>query len=135
MSESDPIRFRPRESGGFQRTHGPQRANGSASSSRSPPVVAFDRAELDAILAVYARKVAAGEWRDYAIDHLRDRAVFSVFRRTSEVPLFQVVKTPSLARKQGAYSVVAASGLVMKRGHDLERVLGAFDKPLKLVRA
>lgn len=97
--------------------------------------VTFHRHELDMILRIYSRMVAAGEWRDYAIDHLRERAVFSVFRRTSEVPLFQIVKTPALARKQGAYSVVAASGLVMKRGHELDRVLTVFDKALKLVRA
>ena len=73
--------------------------------------VAFDRRELDQILRLYGRMVAANEWRDYAIDHLADRAVFSVFRRTSETPLFQIIKDPKLARKQGAYSVVAASGL------------------------
>ena len=67
--------------------------------------------------------VAANEWRDYAIDQLPDRAVFSVFRRTSETPLFRIIKDPKLARKQGAYSVVAASGLILKRGHDLARVL------------
>ena len=97
--------------------------------------VTFERRELDAILRVYGRMVAAGEWRDYAIDHLKDRAVFSVFRRSSEVPLFQVVKIPKLARKQGAYCVVAASGAIMKRGHELARVLTFFDKTLKLVRA
>lgn len=97
--------------------------------------VTFHRRELDMVLRVYSRMVAAGEWRDYAIDHLRDRAVFSVFRRTSEVPLFQIVKTPSLARRQGAWSVVAASGLVLKRGHELARVLTVFDKTLKLVGA
>ncbi|TWG97901.1 uncharacterized protein DUF2794 [Mesorhizobium sp. J18] len=97
--------------------------------------VTFERRELDAILRVYGRMVAAGEWRDYAIDHLKDRAVFSVFRRSSEVPLFQVVKIPKLARKQGAYCVVAASGAIMKRGHELARVLSFFDKTLKLVRA
>lgn len=97
--------------------------------------VTFHRRELDLILRIYGRMVAAGEWRDYAIDHLKDRAVFSVFRRTSEVPLFQIVKTPALARRQGAYSVVAASGLIMKRGHELARVLSVFDKSLKLVSA
>ena len=97
--------------------------------------VTFHRRELDMILRIYGEMVAAGEWRDYAIDHLRDRAVFSVFRRTSEVPLFQIVKTPALARKQGAFSVVAASGLILKRGHELDRVLTVFDKSLKLVRA
>jgi hypothetical protein len=79
--------------------------------------------------------VAANEWRDYAIDHLADRAVFSVFRRASEVPLFQIVKDPRLARKQGVFSVVAAGGRVLKRGHELTRVLGVFDRSLKLVEA
>src|ERR671917_2407021 len=95
--------------------------------------VTFNRAELRTILDLYARKVADGEWRDYAIDFTRDRAVFSVFRRTSEVPLYRIEKDPRLARRQGAYSVVAASGLVLKRGHDLARVLRVLDKPLKLV--
>lgn len=71
--------------------------------------VRFDRRELDQILRLYGRMVAANEWRDYAIDHLADRAVFSVFRRTSEVPLFQIVKDPKLARKQGAFAVIAAA--------------------------
>lgn len=97
--------------------------------------VTFDRRELDQILRLYGRMVAANEWRDYAIDHLSDRAVFSVFRRTSETPLFRIVKDPSLARKQGAYSVVSASGVILKRGHELARVLTVFDKTLKLVEA
>jgi hypothetical protein len=97
--------------------------------------VGFDRKELDQILRLYGRMVAANEWRDYAIDQLPDRAIFSVFRRTSETPLFQIVKSPRLARKQGAYSVVAATGLILKRGHELARVLGVFDKTLKLVGA
>lgn len=97
------------------------------------PVVSFDRHELGQILRVYGRMVSAGEWRDYAIDTLRDRAVFSIFRRFSEMPLYRVEKNPKLARKQGAYSVVAAGGLVMKRGHDLALVLRVFDKSLKLV--
>jgi len=97
--------------------------------------VAFDRTELDQILRLYSRMVAAGEWRDYAIDHLPDRAVFSVFRRTSEVPLFQIAKAPKLARKQGAFAVIAPGGVILKRGHELQRVLGVFDKRLKLVEA
>lgn len=97
--------------------------------------VTFHRKELDQILRLYGHMVAAGEWRDYAIDHLKDRAVFSVFRRTSEVPLFEIVKTPALARKQGAYSVVAASGRILRRGHELARVLTVFEPSLKLVRA
>lgn len=97
--------------------------------------VTFDRRELDMILRIYGRMVAANEWRDYAIDHLTDRAVFSVFRRTSETPLYQIVKDPNLARRQGAYAVVSTTGLILKRGHELARVLGVFDKPLRLVGA
>jgi hypothetical protein len=90
-------------------------------------VVAFNRSELDAILAVYARKVAAGEWRDYALEMGREKAVFAIFQRTSEYPLFRVEKCPRLARRQGAYSVVLRSGAVLKRGHDLARVLLACE--------
>jgi hypothetical protein len=97
--------------------------------------VSFDRREIDQLLRLYGRMVAANEWRDYAIDHLNDRAVFSVFRRASETALFQIVKNPKLARKQGAFSVVAAGGVILKRGHELARVLGVFDKALKLVKA
>ena len=104
--------------------------------AREDVPVTFERRELDQILRLYGHMVAAGEWRDYAIDHMRDKAVFSVFRRASEVPLFQIVKTPRLARRQGAYSVVTASGAVLKRGHELGRVLSVFDrKLLKVVRA
>ncbi len=77
--------------------------------------------------------VAAGEWRDYAIDMGREKAVFSVFRRATEYPLFRIEKNPKLARKQGAYSVVATTGVVLKRGQDLKRVLEVFDKKLRLV--
>lgn len=97
--------------------------------------VTFDRRELDQILRIYGRMVAAGEWRDYAIDHLSDRAVFSVFRRASEVPLFQIAKMPKLARRQGAFAVIAAGGVILKRGHELARVLGVFDRALKLAEA
>lgn len=96
--------------------------------------VAFHRRELDQILRLYGQMVAANEWRDYAIDHLDDRAVFSVFRRTSETPLYRIIKNPELARKQGAWSVVSAGGLILKRGHELAHVLTVFDKTLKLVR-
>nr|WP_244670013.1 DUF2794 domain-containing protein [Kaistia sp. 32K] len=96
-------------------------------------LVAFNRLELNEILRVYGRMVAAGEWRDYAIDHLRDKAVFSIFRRSSEIPLFRVVKDPELRNRQGAYSVVAAGGYVMKRGHDLRQVMAVLDGKLKLV--
>jgi hypothetical protein len=94
--------------------------------------VTFERRELDRILNLYGRKVAAGEWRDYAIQFLKDRAVFSVFRRAAETPLYRIVKDTSLARRQGAFAVVAASGRVLKRGHDLDRVLRALE-PLRVV--
>jgi len=96
--------------------------------------VSFDRSELRLILNLYGRKVAEGEWRDYAIDFLKDMAVFSVFRRTSEMPLYRIVKNPALARKQGAYSVTTTGGAILKRGTELARVLQVLDKPLKLVR-
>jgi len=97
--------------------------------------ISFNRQELNQILNVYGRKVASGEWRDYAIDTLREKAVFSVFRRTSECPLYRIEKAPRLARRQGAYSVIAATGLILKRGHDLARVLRTLDKGLRLVEA
>lgn len=104
-------------------------------SARFIAPISFDRRELDAILRVYGRKVAEGEWRDYAIDHLPESAVFSIFRHSSEYPLYRVEKVPALARKQGAYRVVAASGAILKRGHELASVLRVFDKPrLSLVR-
>jgi hypothetical protein len=103
------------------------------SSRQSFDMVRFDRRELDQILRIYSLMVGAGEWRDYAIDHLKDRAVFSVFRRASEIPLYRIEKNPKLARKQGAFSVIAASGMVLKRGHDLANVLKVFDKPLRVV--
>ena len=90
-------------------------------------VVAFNRLELNAILDVYGRRVAAGDWRDYAIDMTRDGAVFSVFRRASEVPIYRIEKSPKLARKQGAYSVITATGLILKRGAELKRVLAVLD--------
>lgn len=95
--------------------------------------VRFDRRELDEILRLYGRMVAANEWRDYAIDHLSDRAVFSVFRRTSEQPLYQIVKSPAAARRQGAWSVVSATGMILKRGQELARVLGVLERKLRLV--
>ncbi len=97
--------------------------------------VTFHRKELDQLLNLYGKMVAAGEWRDYAIDHLSDRAVFSVFRRTSEVPLFQITKTPKSARRQGAWSVISAGGRILKRSHELPRILKVFDKHLRLVKA
>jgi hypothetical protein len=95
--------------------------------------VTFDRAELSRLFGLYGRKVAAGEWRDYAIDFLKDRAVFSVFRRACEVPLYRIEKNPRLARRQGTYSVISATGLILRRGPELDRVLRALDKSLSVV--
>jgi hypothetical protein len=95
--------------------------------------VTFHRRELDAILWIYGRMVGENEWRDYAIDHTRDKAVFSVFKRSGELPLFRIEKDPKLAAKQGAYSVINTNGMILKRGHELRQVLNVFDKTLKLV--
>ncbi|SMC88989.1 DUF2794 domain-containing protein [Rhizobium sp. RU36D] len=100
---------------------------------RDPMPVTFHRRELDAILWIYGRMVGEGEWRDYAIDHLKDRAVFSVFKRSGEMPLYRIEKNPKLAAKQGAFSVINTAGMILKRGHDLKQVLKVFDKTLKLV--
>ncbi|HKB96385.1 MAG TPA: DUF2794 domain-containing protein [Rhizomicrobium sp.] len=94
------------------------------------PQVTFDRSELNRILMVYGRMVAAGEWRDYALDFLDEMAVFSVFRRACEMPLFRIEKRPRLRAKQGQYSVIAAGGVILKRGHELAQVLKIFDKKL-----
>ncbi len=104
------------------------------STAQAPPQsVTFNRVELNRILNLYGRMVADGEWRDYAIDFLKDRAVFSIFRRASEVPIYRIEKDPRLARKQGVYSVIAANGQILRRGHDLERVLLVIDRKLALV--
>ena len=101
--------------------------------SRDPAPVTFHRRELDAILWIYGRMVGEGDWRDYAIDHLKDRAVFSIFKRSGEMPLFRIEKNPKLAAKQGAYSVINTHGVILKRGHELQQVLRVFNKVLKLV--
>ncbi len=110
----------------------PSQSPGGGTPARHGPApvaqVTFSRRELNRILDLYGRKVAAGEWRDYAIDFLKDRAVFSVFRRASEVPLYRIEKNPKLTRRQGAYSVISATGLIVRRGHELERVLRAIDR-------
>jgi hypothetical protein len=91
-------------------------------------VVFFERRELNQLLGVYGRMVAAGHWKDYAIDGLKDAAVFSVFRHTGETPLYRIEKRPALARRQGAWLVLAHGGLVLKRGHELAQVLRVFDR-------
>lgn len=95
-------------------------------------LVNFDRAELQMILNLYGRQVAAGEWRDYAIDFSRDQAVFSVMRGANEFPVYRIQKVPALARKQGAFSVVSVTGYILKRGHDLRKVLAVLEPKPKL---
>jgi Protein of unknown function (DUF2794) len=126
LSDVEPIEFSPRGRAGIT-------GAAAAAHGRFDPVIHFNRRELEAILRLYGRRVAAGEWRDYALDFGRDKAVFSVFRHTSEVPLYRIEKCPELARRQGAYSVVAATGLIMKRGPDLAGVLAVLDKAVRLV--
>ena len=102
----------------------------SATAPAPPPsgAVHFDRSELDILMRLYGRMVGAGHWRDYAIDALKDAAVFSVFRRASETPLYRIEKRPALAARQGAWTITAPGGLVVRRGHDLAQVLRVFDR-------
>ncbi len=90
--------------------------------------VFFERRELTRLLGLYGRMVAAGEWRDYAIDGLSDRCVFSVYRRCSEQPLYRIEKRPALAARQGAWSILGQGDMVLKRGHELEPLLRFFDR-------
>lgn len=125
MSDAEPIvPFRPRAPGAPAAGH---------HQARPQPDIAFDRRELSIILNVYGHKVAQGEWRDYAIDFGRDKAVFSVFRRTAERPIYRIEKDPRLARRQGLYSVIAEGGLILRRGHDLAQVLRVLLRAPKLV--
>jgi hypothetical protein len=112
----------------------PDAAQGARGDKRSA-AVSFSRPELNVIFNLYGAKVAQGEWRDYAIDFTPAKAVFSIFRRSSEAPLYRIEKNPALARRQGAYSVIAATGLVLRRGHDLSRVVRVLDPALRLVGA
>lgn len=95
--------------------------------------VAFDRRELGVILSVYGRMVSAGEWRDYGLSFLKDVAVFSIFRRSAEHPIYRVEKRPKLRDRQGMYSVIGMDGRILKRGHDLRVVLRVLER--KLIRA
>jgi hypothetical protein len=105
----------------------PRSARSSAGApGASGAAIAFDRRELSLILSLYGSMVAQGQWRDYAIDMGSERAVFSVFRRTSEMPLYRIEKNPRNARKQGQYAVVAQGGEILRRGHDLAQVLRAL---------
>lgn len=101
--------------------------------SNQPQQIAFHRTELSVILSLYGRMVAAGEWRDYGISSLKDLAVFSVFRRTAEHPLYRIEKRPKLRLKQGQYAVVGMDGQILKRGNDLRQVLRVLER--KLIRS
>lgn len=101
--------------------------------TKVPAITAFDRKELALILSVYGRKVASGDWRDYAMDFLKDRAVFSVYARVSERPLFIIEKSPRLRNRQGQYSVTNQQGRILKRGHELGLVLRVLDPQLAVV--
>ena len=103
--------------------HFPERGNRYA-------IIAFDREELHRILDLYGRMVAAGHWRDYAMDFDVDLAVFSAFRRHSERPEIRLEKRPSLRLKQGAYALISEHGAVLKRGHDLGGVLAPLERRL-----
>jgi hypothetical protein len=107
----------------------------SPSNSRDlpPPQVAFHRTELAPILSLYGRMVAAGEWRDYGISSLREVAIFSVFRRTADYPLYRIEKRPKLRDKQGMYAVIGMDGKILRRGQDLKTVLRVLER--KLIRA
>ena len=97
---------------------------------RQSAMVSFDRRELNTILNLYGRKVAEGEWRDYAMDFLRDRALFSIYKRSSERPLYVIEKNPKLRNRQGQYVVLSQEGRVLKRGHELATVLRVLELSL-----
>ena len=120
---------------GYQAARGPKPGQTRNANQPVAANVSFDRRELTTILSLYGSKVAQGEWRDYAMDFNRDCAVFAVFRRTSEMPLYRIEKNPKLARRQGAYSVIAPGGLILRRGHDLVQVLKVLARRPKLVSA
>lgn len=127
MEDPKPIREAPAIGASFQ---------ASSATARRPKqdVTSFNRKELDLILSLYGRRVAGGDWRDYAMDFLKDVAVFSIYRRAAEVPVYRIEKRPKLARRQGAYSVITATGLILKRGHDLKTVLKVLEpKKLRVV--
>jgi hypothetical protein len=140
--DSEPSQFRGGVAPGFPPRVPACKAISKSDQVNAAPVIAsqstsnqvtFDRGELNRLFGLYGRKVAAGEWRDYAIDFMKDRAVFSVFRRACEVPLYRIEKNPRLARRQGTYSVISATGLIVRRGQELDRVLHALDKSLSVV--
>jgi hypothetical protein len=136
QSDADMTTGESRGSGMEEAVDEQKRGESSADVLRFPSTqrksVAFDRQELSLILNLYGRYVASGDWKDYAMDFGRERAVFSVFHRAAEQPLYRIVKDPALARKQGQYCVVAQGGLILKRGHELAQVLAVLVKTPRL---
>ena len=104
----------------------PSMSDAAEPQSESGPVF-FDRRELDRILRVYGRMVAAGEWRDYAMVGHRDVAEFAVFRRSGDAPLYRIEKRPALRLRQGQWAVIGEGGVVLRRGRELDQVLRVFD--------
>ncbi len=101
--------------------------------NRPPAQVGFDRQELARILDLYGRMVAAGEWRDYAMDFERNCAIFAAFRRTAEVPQMRLEKRPAMRNRQGMWTLFGEQGQVLKRGHELTNVLAPIER--RLVKA
>ena len=93
-----------------------------------PRFISFTRRELSLILSVYGRKVASGEWKDYAIDCLQDKAIFSVFKNSHEIPTYMIIKDPNLSKLQGSYIIKSSNGHILKRGHDLKNALQILEK-------
>ncbi len=132
MSTAQHLSIVPAGSGGASGSTSGGAAGGPG--PKAPKQVFWDRRELDALLNVYGRRVAAGDWRDYAMSGAKDMAVFEVYRRASEMPLYRIEKRPKLRNRQGAYAVIAASGMILKRGHELKQVLKVLEpKQISLV--
>ncbi|MEM1272323.1 MAG: DUF2794 domain-containing protein [Pseudomonadota bacterium] len=106
---------------------------GTSAPQKAQDTVAFDRRELSTILGIYGRMVSAGEWRDYGMSFLSEVAVFSIFRRTAEQPIYRIEKRPKLQSRQGMYALIGMDGRILKRGHDLKTVLRVLER--KLIRA
>ncbi|MXO66773.1 DUF2794 domain-containing protein [Altericroceibacterium endophyticum] len=109
---------------------GPNAGNVLSFPGRKPEQVGFERQELQRILDLYGRMVAAGEWRDYAMDFTRDCAIFAAFRRTADVPQARLEKRPALRNRQGMWALFGEQGQVLKRGHDLSNVLAPMERRL-----
>ncbi len=125
MSEADPQQSAQLLD--FMNPNGGSPSGGGPHQPRQRPFVGFDRRELNTILNLYGRKVASGEWRDYAMDFLKDRALFSIYKRASERPLYVIEKNPKLRNRQGQYMVTIEDGRVLKRGHELDNVLRVLE--------